>query len=66
MIKMMYFEPKNIEKSYEKFQIIFHTAFLDNIYVIFAFLLFLLLIIFFCPTMPLLICQYLVLTMSSF
>lgn len=66
MIKVMFFEPKNVEKNYEKFQIIFHNSFLDNIYVIFAFLLLLLLLIFFYPTMPLLICQYIILNIFSF
>ena len=66
MIKIMFFEPKSVEKNYEKFQIVFYSSFLDNIYVIFAILLLLLLIIFFYPTMPLLICQYIVLNISSF
>ncbi len=66
MIKIMFFEPKSIEKNYEKFQVIFHNAFLDNIYLNIAMLLSLLLIIFFYPTMPLLICQYIVLSISSF
>lgn len=66
MIKIMFFEPKSIEKNYEKFQVIFHSAFLDNIYLIMSILLALLLIIFFYPTMPLLLCQYIILTMSSF
>ena len=65
VIKVMFFEPKNVEKSYEKFQVIFHNVFLDNIYMIFIILLLVLLIAFFYPTMPLLSCQYIILNLWS-
>ncbi len=64
MIKIMFFEPKSIESNYEKFQVTFHDSFLDTIYLIIPMLLSLLVIFFFCPTMPLLLCEYIVLNMS--
>ena len=66
MIKIMYFEPKALEKNYEKFQIVFYSTFLDNIYLTFSVLLLLLLSIFFSPTMLMLICQYIILNVGSF
>lgn len=66
LIKIMFFEPKHSENKYERFQVIFHDSFLDNIYVIMSILLLILLITFFYPTMPLLICQYIVLNIFSF
>lgn len=64
MIKIMFFEPKGIENYYERFQIVFFNSFLDNIYLSISFLLFLLLTIFFSPTIFLLFSQYLILNIS--
>lgn len=66
MVKIMFFEPKNLEKYYEKFQVIFYSPFLDTIYLISAFLLLGLVSIFFFPTSLLLLCQYIVLNISIF
>lgn len=66
MIKVMFFEPKALEKYYEKFQIIFHTSFLDSIYLSVSALLFLLITIFFSPTSFLLFCQYIILNITIF
>ena len=66
MIKIMFFEPKDIEKSYEKFQIVFYNNFLDNIYLCTSFLLFILIITFFFPTSLLIFCQYVVLNIGAF
>ena len=66
MIKIMFFEPKGIDKSYEKFQIIFHNSSLDKIYLCVAFLLFLLMVSFFFPTGLLILCEYIILNLSGF
>jgi NADH-quinone oxidoreductase subunit N len=66
MVKIMFFEPKNLEKYYEKFQVIFYSPFLDTVYLISAFLLLGLVSIFFFPTYLLLLCQYIVLNISIF
>ena len=60
IIKILFFEPKSLEKSYEKFQVVFHNAFLDRIYFINCFLMFTLLFTFFFPTPLLLGCQYII------
>ena len=62
----MFFEPKSLEKSYEKFQIIFHNIFLDNIYFTTVLLLLILILVFYSPTMLILFCQYVVLGIHSF
>lgn len=66
MIKIMFFEPKTLEKYYEKFQVVFYSSFLDTIYLCISFLLFLLITIFFFPTFFLLFCQYIVLNIAIF
>lgn len=66
IIKIIFFEPKAIEKNYEKCQIIFHSFFLDTIYFNLVILLSLLILVFFSPTMLILICQYIVLSMFGF
>ena len=66
IIKIMFFEPKSIEKSYEKFQVVFYNNFLDNIYLCIAFLLFVLIIVFFFPSALLIFCQYIVLNIGAF
>lgn len=66
VVKIVFFEPKNKNEKYEKFQIIFHNSKLDIIYILFSSLLFLLTILFFYPTSLLLFCQYIVLNISSF
>lgn len=66
MIKIMFFEPKALEKYYEKFQIVFYSSFLDNIYLSIAFLLLLLISIFFFPTSLILFCQYIILNIAAF
>lgn len=66
VLKIMFFEPRTLEKSYQKCQIIFHNIFLDNIYFNNTILLSILLFVFFSPSLLILICQYIVLTMSAF
>ena len=66
VIKIMFFEPKNLDEKYEKFQIIFFNSRLDNLYILFSLLLLLLIILFFYPTSLILLCQYIVLNLSSF
>ena len=66
ILKVMFFEPKSLEKSYEKFQIIFHNIFLDNIYFTTVLLLLILILVFYSPTMLILFCQYVVLGIHSF
>lgn len=61
MIKIMYFEPKDLENEKEKFQVVFNSNGSDYIYLIFSCLLFLLMFLFFNPTLLLLSCEYLVL-----
>lgn len=65
-IKIMFFEPKTNEQSISTSLVIFHNSKLDTIYLGIAFLLFLLIFIFFYPTLLLLICQYIVLHISAF
>ena len=66
IIKIMFFEPKISEKSYEKFQIVFYTTYLDNIYVCVSILLLFLICLFCFPTSLSLMCQYIVLHMIAF
>lgn len=66
VLKIMFFEPRTLEKSYQKCQIIFHNSFLDNIYFNNTILLSILLFVFFSPSLLILICQYIVLTMTAF
>jgi len=66
MIKIIFFEPKNVNNRYETFQIVFVNNTLDFIYLIFSILLFVILISFFYPNGLLLISQYLVLNSSLF
>lgn len=66
MVKIIYFEPKEGEKRPKDFQIIYNGVHLDQIYFIFAFLLFLLVVIFLYPTSLRLFCDYLVLNMKGF
>ena len=60
VIKIMFFEPKQIENNKEKFQVIFFNFSLDSIYLLFTICLFLLIILFFYPNVLFLLCQYLV------
>jgi len=66
IIKIIFFEPKAIEKNYEKSQIIFYSFFLDTIYFNIVILLSFLILVFFFPTLLILICQYIVLNMFGF
>ena len=67
MIKVVYFEPiKESSKSYNNFTIIFFDENLDRIYFIFVVLLFLLVILFYFPTLCLTICQYIVIHSFGF
>lgn len=66
IIKIIFFEPKAVEKNYEKCQIIFHSIFLDTVYFNVVLLLCFLILVFFFPTMLILICQYVVLNMFGF
>lgn len=66
VVKIMFFEPRKIEKNKEKFQIIFFNISLDSIYLLFTVCLFCLMILFFYPNMLFLVCQYLVMYGSQF
>lgn len=66
IIKIIFFEPKQTNEKYEKFQIIFYDSSLDFIYVLFSLLLFLLILLFFFPTSLTLFCQYIILNITSF
>lgn len=66
IVKIIFFEPKQAEKSYEKFQVIFYNSALNNVYLITSFLLFLIVVLFFSPTTLLLVCQYIVLHITNF
>ena len=65
IIKTMFFEPKQNDKRDENFQTTFHDEFLDRIYTICAFLLALLLLIFYKPSLLLLFCQYIILIIEN-
>lgn len=62
----MFFEPKNLERHYEKFQVVFYDSFLDNLYVLIVILLSGLILLFFFPTLLVLLCQYIVLNLGAF
>ena len=66
MIKVVFFEPKKIKKDIEKFQTVFVDFYSDGIHLVFALLLFTLIVSFFSPTGILLICQYVVLNTLIF
>lgn len=66
VVKIMFFEPKDLERYYEKFQVVFYNSFLDSIYVCMSTLLFSLITLFFFPTFLMLFCQYLVLHLGPF
>lgn len=67
MIKLIYFEPLKIfKKSKHNFTTIFFNNNLDIIYFIFAFLLFLLIFLFYFPTLFLTTCQYIVINSFGF
>jgi NADH-quinone oxidoreductase subunit N len=66
VIKIMFFEPKKVEKNKEKFQVIFFNFSLDSIYLLFTICLFLLIILFFYPNVLFLLCQYLVFFSGQF
>ena len=66
MIKVIFFEPKKIKKDVERFQTVFLDFYSDGIHLVFALLLFIILISFFCPTGILLACQYVVLNSLIF
>jgi NADH-quinone oxidoreductase subunit N len=66
VIKIMFFEPKKVEKNKEKFQVIFCNFSLDSIYLLFTICLFLLIILFFYPNVLFLLCQYLVFFSGQF
>ncbi len=70
LIKVVFFEPKASDANnfnprgqnkINGFTVIFYNNDLDNIYFVFAILLFCLLILFFFPSLPLAICQYIAL-----
>ena len=66
MVKIIFFEPKQIERSYEKFQVVFHNSSLNSIYIILSVLLFIIVVLFFFPTTLILLCQYIILHITNF
>lgn len=67
MIKIIFFEPlKESRKTINDSTIVFFDNSLDYIYFLFAFLLFVLLVLFYFPTLLLAICQYIVLNSFGF
>ena len=67
MIKVVYFEPlKESRKTQNDFTIVFLDESLDRIYFLFAVLLFVLLVLFYFPTLFLTICQYIVIHSFGF
>jgi NADH-quinone oxidoreductase subunit N len=67
VIKLIYFEPiKIISKVKSNFTIIFFNNDLDKIYFIFVLLLFILIVLFYFPTLFLTICQYVVIHSFGF
>ena len=66
MIKVVFFEPKKIRKDIERFQTVFVDFYSDGIHLVFAMLLFTLIVSFFSPTGILLACQYIVLNTLIF
>lgn len=65
MIKIMYFEPKINDNNSENFQVVFNVGDLGIICLVFTCLLFLLLYLFFNPTLFLLLCEYIVLSSTG-
>jgi len=66
LIKVMFFEPRKIDKHKEKFQVIFFNTSLDSIYLLFTVCLFSLMILFFYPNVLFLLCQYIVIYGTQF
>lgn len=66
VIKVMFFEPRKIEKIKEKSQIVFFSVYLDSIYLLFTVSLFCLMILFFYPNVMFLLCQYIVIYGTQF
>jgi len=66
LLKIIFFEPRKIEKNKEKFQIVFFNMSLDSIYLLFTVCLFCLIVLFFYPNILFLLCQYIVIYGTQF
>lgn len=66
IVKIMFFEPRKIEKNKGTFQIIFFNTSLDSIYLLFSICLFFLMVLFFYPNILFLVCQYIVVYGTQF
>lgn len=66
IVKVIFFESNKLKKDFEGFQTVFLDFYSDGIYLVFAGLLFLLVVIFFSPNGILLVCQYVILNTFIF